>query len=186
MIQATDYTGTAGGTFDRARANHKEYVIDVFIALRSIVPPNKRDNLGRIWASFVTPCADDIEQERLGIKMLGSEKMGWDQRLGAELIRRKLFPPKGYFNVIKRGNRHRVASTDSQQRKYYSRYADSMLHGWEQMNQDYETRQKNASPIAPVETIQEPELDVVTPEAESYLAPLPAPEFEQMKAAGVL
>jgi hypothetical protein len=90
----------SGGSRNPAKPNPVEFWSDVFLAVKATCP---RDiTLVRFFLAYVLGDADvedDIMRELHAQRTLGDRRHSVEQRVGAEFIRRRIFPVqgKGYF-----------------------------------------------------------------------------------------
>jgi hypothetical protein len=95
----------SGGSRNPAKPNSVEFWSDVFLAVKATCP--KDITLVRFFLAYVLGDADvddDIARELHAQKSLGDRRHSVEQRVGAEFLRRKIFPVqgRGYFYAPRR------------------------------------------------------------------------------------
>lgn len=92
----------AGGSPNPARPTPLDFRCDVEKVIKKIVPLK---HISRFIVAYVIFEADtEIMQERLADKILGGIRHSFEQRMGEQFHKRKIFPVqgRGYFHCIRR------------------------------------------------------------------------------------
>lgn len=100
-IRAVNIDAPAAGSVNPAKPTPQEFRYDVDMAIKAKL---KGTTLSQFRQAYVWYDSEDaIEREVHAQAVLGSRRHSIEQRLGAEFIRRKLYPVhgRGYFHVVR-------------------------------------------------------------------------------------
>jgi hypothetical protein len=114
-----------------AKPRIQDFLCDVSLVVKKIVNEKYRTRF-RIAYECVE-FDDPIDQEKWAHKTCGGIRHSWEQRIGAELIRRGIHPYTKYFRYERRSDVRQMASAEMHA-KFYSRHADMlgrMRHPWQ-------------------------------------------------------
>jgi len=92
----------SGGSVNPAKPNLVEFRADVFLAIGAACPSDI-DMVKFHLAYTLYDSEDDIDREKHAHKLLGDRRHSVEQRVGAEFIKRKIYPVqgKGYFYAVR-------------------------------------------------------------------------------------
>lgn len=107
-ISAVNLESAGGrGTPNLARPSPIDFRVDCHKVFKKIVPSRAMARFLRVYT--VEECRTELIQEMIADKVLGPSRHSYEQRIGAEFIKRHIFPVQGrggYFTTIKqRGNK---------------------------------------------------------------------------------
>lgn len=101
-IGALNMEKSGGGTPNPARPTPLDFRCDVEKVIKKVVP---QQHYARFLKAYIfVECITDLEQEKWADKVLGGLRHSFEQRAGAEFVRKKLFPVmgRGYFWCLRR------------------------------------------------------------------------------------
>jgi hypothetical protein len=101
----------SGGSLNPAKPNTVDFWADVFIAIRAVCPSDI-DLVKFHQAYTLFDSKDVIEFELNAHKLLGDRRHSAEQRIGAEFIRREIWPVqgRGYFYIQRKGRAYEETS----------------------------------------------------------------------------
>ena len=103
-VSKFDESGKA--TPNPAKPTGLDFLADVQKVFEKIVPAK---SLIKFWQVYIERETDEMTQERLADKVLGPRRHSWEQRCGAEFIRRGVYPVQAkYFNTLRKKRKNNV------------------------------------------------------------------------------
>jgi hypothetical protein len=107
-ISAVNLESAGGrGTPNLAKPLPIDFKVDCYKVFKKIVPSRNMAKFLRVYT--VEECRSELIQEMIADKVLGPSRHSYEQRCGAEFIKRHIYPVQGrggYFTTIKvKGNK---------------------------------------------------------------------------------
>lgn len=97
-VSKFDQTGKA--TPNLAKPNGMDFLADCQKVIEKVVPAKF---LVRFWQVYIHRESEELVQEMLSDKVFGARRHSWEQRCGAEFIKRGIYPvQQKYFNTLRR------------------------------------------------------------------------------------
>ena len=100
-VGASNWSEATATSKNPAKVSLTEFRAEVEMVIESII--TDYSSLLYFYTTYIKfDSEDELEREIFSEKMLGVKRIALEQKVGAELIKRKIFPLKAYFNSIRR------------------------------------------------------------------------------------
>ena len=100
-VGASNWSEATATSKNPAKVSLTEFRAEVELVIESII--TDYSSLLYFYTAYIKfDSEDELEREIFSEKMLGVKRITLEQKVGAELIKRKIFPLKAYFNSIRR------------------------------------------------------------------------------------
>jgi len=101
-ISAIRISDASKGSVNPAKPTPLDFRCDVDKVIKKIVPARFRSRFTAVY--ILTEAMTEIEQEMLADKVIGGARHSFEQRIGEQLVQRKIFPVqgRGYFHTIRK------------------------------------------------------------------------------------